>query len=103
MLVLSRKIDDTIIIGDNIQIKVVQIKGNRIRIGVEAPADVKILRGELAPYGVASDQEIDQATESAAESPHASKPRFANSAPVVDIDVTHEELQSLPNPFAQAS
>ena len=35
MLVLSRKVDDTVIIGDNIKIQVMQVKGNRIRIGIE--------------------------------------------------------------------
>ena len=50
MLVLSRKVDDTILIGDNIKIQVMQVKGNRIRIGIEAPTDVKILRGELANH-----------------------------------------------------
>jgi len=47
MLVLSRKLDQDIIIGDNIRIRILKIKGNTIRLGVEAPRDVKVLRGEL--------------------------------------------------------
>ncbi len=47
MLVLSRKQDQDIVIGDNIRIRVLKIKGNTIRIGIEAPRDVKVIRGEL--------------------------------------------------------
>ena len=47
MLVLSRKVGEMLIIGGNITVKVVRIQGNRITLGIEAPSDVKILRGEL--------------------------------------------------------
>ncbi|MBA2115098.1 carbon storage regulator [Bremerella alba] len=47
MLVLSRKVGDSIKIGDNIEIVVNRISGNRVTIGVEAPKDVRILRGEV--------------------------------------------------------
>ena len=50
MLVLSRKQDQWIHIGDNVRIKVQLIKGNNVRIGIEAPKEVKVLRGELEPY-----------------------------------------------------
>jgi carbon storage regulator CsrA len=47
MLVLSRKQDDEILIGDNVCIKVVSVSGNKVRLGIMAPADVAIRRGEL--------------------------------------------------------
>jgi carbon storage regulator len=47
MLVLSRKYQDTIVIDQRIRIKVLAIRGDRIRLGIEAPDDVAILRGEL--------------------------------------------------------
>ncbi len=47
MLVLSRKVGDSIRIGDNIEIVVNRISGNRVTIGVDAPKDVRILRGEV--------------------------------------------------------
>ncbi|PQO34311.1 carbon storage regulator [Bremerella cremea] len=47
MLVLSRKIGDSIKIGDNIEIVINRISGNRVTIGVDAPKDVRILRGEV--------------------------------------------------------
>ncbi len=48
MLVLSRKEGEKLIIGDNITLVVSRISGNRVTVGIEAPADVKIFRGELA-------------------------------------------------------
>lgn len=47
MLVLSRRINERIIIGDSIVLTVVQIQGNNVRLGVEAPADVEVVRDEL--------------------------------------------------------
>jgi carbon storage regulator len=48
MLVLSRKAGETIHIGEDIRITVATVHGNRVRIAVEAPEEVLILRGELA-------------------------------------------------------
>ena len=47
MLVLSRKTNETIKIGDDIEIRILDVKGDTIRIGIEAPKNVDILRGEL--------------------------------------------------------
>ena len=47
MLVLSRKVGEKIVIGDNILVEVVKVKGNRITLGLVAPADVTIMRSEL--------------------------------------------------------
>jgi carbon storage regulator len=47
MLVLTRKLGETIVIGDDIVIKVVDIHGKQIRIGIEAPTEISIFRGEI--------------------------------------------------------
>lgn len=47
MLVLSRKVGEKLVIDGNITVEIVKIQGNRITVGIAAPADVKILRGEL--------------------------------------------------------
>jgi len=52
MLVLSRREDEQICLGDSICITVVRLSGDRVRIGVEAPSDVPIVREELGPKPV---------------------------------------------------
>ena len=47
MLVLSRKVGDQLVIDGNITVEVVKIQGNRISLGIVAPSNVKVLRGEL--------------------------------------------------------
>ncbi len=51
MLVLSRKTAQTVMIGSDIRVTVVRLEGNQVRIGIEAPHDVRILRGELTEEG----------------------------------------------------
>ena len=47
MLVLSRQSDETIIIGDNIRITIVEVRGDKVRIGIDAPRDVTVHRQEI--------------------------------------------------------
>lgn len=47
MLVLTRKISEKMMIGDNIEVTVVRISGNQVRIGVTAPREISVRRGEL--------------------------------------------------------
>ncbi len=47
MLILSRKKNESIIINDNIEISVVEIKGDQIKLGINAPRSVKIFRQEI--------------------------------------------------------
>ncbi len=47
MLVLSRKKNESIVIGDDISIRVVAVRGNRVRIAIDAPEHIRIRRGEL--------------------------------------------------------
>lgn len=55
MLVLSRKKNQSIILDGNISVEVLQIKGNTVRLGITAPKSVRVLRGELKPFGMASE------------------------------------------------
>ncbi|HTX18013.1 MAG TPA: carbon storage regulator CsrA [Bacteroidota bacterium] len=47
MLVLSRKLDESIMIGDSVVVKIVSIQEGQVKIGIEAPKDVRILRREI--------------------------------------------------------
>jgi carbon storage regulator len=78
MLVLSRKTNQTIVIDGNIEIQVLKIKGNTVRLGIKAPSTIKVLRGELSPFETPACEEV-------AETP---------------AGYIKEELDRLPNPFA---
>jgi carbon storage regulator CsrA len=58
MLVLCRKTQQQIQIGENIVITILQIKGQTVRVGIEAPRDVHVLRSELS---ITPDQVTDSA------------------------------------------
>ena len=61
MLVLTRKQQQRIQIGENITITVVRISGNVVRVGIEAPGDVRVLRGELAQREAVEAAELETA------------------------------------------
>jgi len=76
MLVLSRKIEDEIIIDENITIRVLRVKGNTVRLGISAPSEVSIMRGELPRREI----EFELTTEEAEEQPET-EIRFQRFAP----------------------
>jgi carbon storage regulator len=47
MLVLTRKLGEVIRVGDTVTVRVLEVKGNQVRLGVDAPADVRIYREEV--------------------------------------------------------
>ena len=49
MLILTRKVGETVLIGENIRIMVVQVQGKQVRLGIEAPSDLLVLRTEEKP------------------------------------------------------
>lgn len=48
MLVLSRKKDESIVIGDNVTVTIVEVRGDKVRLGIDAPIDVTVHRLEVA-------------------------------------------------------
>jgi carbon storage regulator len=70
MLVLSRKVGERIMIGDHIAVVINRISGNRVTVGIEAPEDVPIVRGELESVVRSfDDEQTDDDEPSASASP----------------------------------
>ena len=67
MLILSRKKDQKIMIGDSIELWVVDIRGDTVKIGIKAPREVKVFRQEVA-------EEIEAANQAALKSSLAALP-----------------------------
>lgn len=83
MLILSRKLNETIVIDGNIRVTVVGIRGNQIRLGIEAPATIGVLREELCdsiPGGEGTGR-----PEAAPARPILSPARSTTSGPVASL------------------
>jgi carbon storage regulator CsrA len=109
MLVLTRKYQEKIRIGDNITITVLRTKGKAVRLGIEAPADVPVLRGELSFETTEdfSDATSDASTTAAESAPTqrvglrrsnswASDSPQQASVPTRDTQRTRVELKRVP-------
>src|SRR5262245_50079023 len=68
MLVLTRKTNQQIQIGDGVVITILQVKGNSVRVGIEAPRDIRVIRGEL-------ERRNDEAAHESAADPNAKSPQ----------------------------
>jgi carbon storage regulator CsrA len=109
MLVLSRKKNESIVISDNVRIEVLKISGNTIRLGIVAPRDVKVMRGEIAPFEVSEKRDSkNQSKDSDIQNPKTGQ-TFDNDSTgetiicEMTLPIESEESSSLPNPFvAQA-
>ena len=60
MLVLSRKEAERIRLGDSIIVTVVRVSGDKVRLGIDAPPNIVVLREELEPHAVNADVSLDE-------------------------------------------
>lgn len=73
MLVLSRRRDERILIGDDIEIVIVDIRGEKVRVGIKAPAEVSVHRGELRDRAAAELEPKPEAPTRASTSPRRAR------------------------------
>jgi carbon storage regulator len=59
MLILTRKLNETIMIGDKIEISVIEIKGDHVKLGINAPQNIKVYRQEV--YKAIQEENIEAA------------------------------------------
>jgi carbon storage regulator len=87
MLVLSRKKNETIVIDGGIEVEILQTKGGTVKVGIKAPSDVRIVRGELEMYPQMIPAGNDAANESSEIEAVADQPR---------LNIGENELDALP-------
>ena len=56
MLVLTRKLGESITIGDHIKVTVISVRGNQVKLGIDAPAEVPVHRAEIAARIIAENR-----------------------------------------------
>ncbi len=74
MLVLTRKQNEKIRIGDQITITVLRMKGKSVRLGIQAPADINVVRGELTFHLSTAEDNLPKGSETAIGERKASQP-----------------------------
>jgi carbon storage regulator len=76
MLVLTRKQKEVIKIGDSITVTILRVQGHAVRVGIEAPRDVRVVRGELA-----ASKPVSEAEAATGEEPQIIEFRFSPANP----------------------
>ncbi len=84
MLVLTRKQNEKIRIGDSITVTVLRMKGKGVRLGIEAPRDVNVIRGELCFELSEEEAEESLAESSTSDAPRGRKPGARTSRETSD-------------------
>ena len=96
MLILSRKPKEEILIGNGIKVTVLQVRGQAVRIGIEAPGDVSILRAELQKKTDVAPATASEAAGTSAEVP-TSEEAAPERLPIRPLPSTRESEERLPH------
>jgi carbon storage regulator CsrA len=102
MLVLTRKTQQQIQFGDDIVVTILQVKGHSVRVGIEAPRGVRVLRGEIASKPPRDTISVAQ-HEAAAENSHDAAEPVANGRMAKSSEVAQADKPSTSNFSSLAS
>lgn len=94
MLVLTRKVNQQIRLGDDITVTILRVQGNSIRIGVEAPRSVRVVRGELEPLNEGN-QAAANATNPADDSVSSEAAQVASASGMLEFDLDDVDAETL--------
>jgi carbon storage regulator len=98
MLVLTRKQNEKIRIGDSITVTVLRMKGKGVRLGIEAPKDINVIRGELC-FEISEEASEESPTESgSSDAPPRRKPGERTSRESSDHWPRREQRDQAPTP-----
>ncbi len=89
MLVLSRKVGERVIIGDGIVVVVKRVAGQRVTFGIEAPPQVRIVRGELELFPADPSRDVASPTMNSGSSTPDATARDANQKTIADAGPTN--------------
>lgn len=76
MLVLTRRLMERLYIGDEICVTIVRIEGGQVRLGIEAPRHVRVVRSELLPQSPSAESRRPETTHMAAPQAEPTAPRL---------------------------
>jgi len=99
MLVLTRKLDEQILIGNDIKITLIRVRGNTVRLGIEAPRDVRVVRSELNLHAAATEDNALQIGEREEAFAHPVPPR----KPVAEPQSTCGAVETKSQPINRMS
>ncbi|PQZ96463.1 carbon storage regulator [Arthrobacter sp. MYb227] len=81
MLVLTRKVGEKILIGEDIVLTILEVRGDSIKVGIDAPRDVKIQRAEMVAAVTEANQEAAAAASAGSSTEARLKELFGNKPP----------------------
>ena len=99
MLVLTRKLQQQIKIGEQITVTILRVKGNTVRVGITAPREVRVIRGELPKLGEAAgaEQPVTETIEFSADVPlESNEPGEESAEPAACATIAMPAAAHLP-------